>query len=261
MFDYTKAALNKIVNDFQKLGVGLHLATQTLTIAYLVYALCTGSGVLLANAILLALACAYLVFFLYVSMTNKEKKLKKQVKEIYDWCRRGVRLLAIGITIYGLVITSSDLKLLPLLFLVLTIVGWGLELLIYIIRKFIEAEIKLFMEGLKADYEIVMKPVNAVKSFLQKMRGKAGESTQEPNKDRSFLDKIVAKKKAEKRRERMEKATDIRSKISLWWQDKMSAFKKNPQTKEEDFEGERIHTPLEEELSIDVTPPWDVDED
>ena len=117
------------------------------------------------------------------------------------------------------------------------------------------------MEGLKADYEIVMKPVNAVKSFLQKMKGKESNPSQEPSKERSFLDKIVAKKKADKKRERMGKTTDIRSKISLWWQDKVATFKENTKTKEEDFACEHIHTPLEEELSIDVTPPWDVEED
>ena len=167
------------------------------------------------------------------------------------------RFIKKAIAVAGL----AMIVIIAVVLLVLTIVGWGLELLIYIIRKFIEAEIKLLMEGLKADYEIVMKPINAVKSFLQKMKGKESEPSQETNKERSFLDKIVAKKKAEKRRECMEKTTDIRSKISLWWQDKVAMFKKNPERKEENFEREHIHTPLEEELSIDVTPPWDVDED
>ena len=104
------------------------------------------SGVFVANVILLSLASLYLAFFLYVTVTQKKKHLHKRVKEIYGWCKRSVKLLSIGITIYGLIFTSSNLSLFPLLVLLLTIVGWILEFLIYVIRKFIEAENKLIIE-------------------------------------------------------------------------------------------------------------------
>ena len=104
----------KVVNDFKKIGLCINISTQAFTIIYLIYALCVGSGVFVVNVILLSLASLYLAFFLYVTVTQKKKHLHKRVKEIYGWCKRSVKLLSIGITIYGLIFTSSNLSLFPL---------------------------------------------------------------------------------------------------------------------------------------------------
>ena len=262
MFDYTRNALMKVVNDFKKIGLGINISTQAFTIIYLIYALCVGSGVFVANVVLLTLASLYLAFFLYVTVTQKKKHLHKRVKEIYGWCKRSVKLLSIGITIYGLIFTSSNLSLFPLLVLLLTIVGWILEFLIYVIRKFIEAEIKLIIEGLKADYENIMKPVHTIKNFINKLKGKEEEPKKEPTKERAILDKILSKKKAETTRENLQKQTDAKSKFSLWMQDKLDIFTKKKKVDElENLETERIPAPVEEELAIEVTPPWEPEND
>ena len=96
MFDYTKAALKKVVDDFKKILLCINVGTQLLTISYLILALCMGMGVLIANAILLTLAASYFVFFLYMEISKKkEKELKRRVKEIYAWCKRFIKLLSI----------------------------------------------------------------------------------------------------------------------------------------------------------------------
>ena len=137
-----------------------------------------------------------------------------------------------------------------------------LEFLIYVIRKFIEAEIKLIIEGLKADYENIMKPVHTIKNFINKLKGKEEEPKKEPTKERAILDKILSKKKAETTRENLQKQTDAKSKFSLWMQDKLDIFTKKKKVDElENLETERIPAPVEEELAIEVTPPWEPEND
>lgn len=151
MFDYTRAALTKILNDFRKIANGIKITTQLLSILYLLYALCTGTGLIVANAILLALSLGYFVFFFAVELRKGRKQLKRTVKEIYGWCKRSIKFLTIGITVYGLIVAKADFEPLSFLLVVLMVIGWALELLFYIIIKFLEAEFNLLMDAVKTD--------------------------------------------------------------------------------------------------------------
>ena len=64
MLDYTIAAYNKIKEDFNKLLYYSTICTQLLYMAYLIYALITGTGIFIANMILFVVAGAYFAFFL-----------------------------------------------------------------------------------------------------------------------------------------------------------------------------------------------------
>ena len=63
MFDYTKAAVKKTVEDFKKLDYVRNVATQILYIVYLIYAVCVSAGKLWADIPLLALAVAYFLYY------------------------------------------------------------------------------------------------------------------------------------------------------------------------------------------------------
>ena len=80
MFDYTKAALFEVVEDFKKIITGINITTQALTIVYLIYTLIANTGVMIANAILLSLSIAYFIYFL-MSSRKEKKNHKKQMKK------------------------------------------------------------------------------------------------------------------------------------------------------------------------------------
>ena len=151
MFDYTKAALSKIISDFRKIANGIKILTQLLSIAYLVYALCTGKRFWIANTVLLSLALGYFLFFFIVEMRRGRKQLKRKVKEIYGWSKRSIKFLTIGITVYGLIVSKIEFDPLSYLIIILMIIGWALEFLFYIITKFLEVEFRLLLDAAKTD--------------------------------------------------------------------------------------------------------------
>ena len=74
MLDYTSASINYIVESFKKAFHTFDICTQAVYILYLVYALITGKGNLVANIILLAISLAYFIYFLIYSFGLKEKR-------------------------------------------------------------------------------------------------------------------------------------------------------------------------------------------
>ena len=249
MFDYTRAAINKVINDFKKLGLGINFCAQGLTIAYLIYALCTNTGVLVANIILLSLSVAYLIFFIYILKAEVKKEVKRKVKEFYQWCKRGVKLFSIGVTAYGIVITNSNFDLISLLLLLFTIIGWILEFLFYLVCKFLEVEKQLLLDGIKADMDTYTKPFRSVGNFVKKMTGKPVEEEPAPTKNRTILDKLVKKEKEKKQEQRNAK----RSKFASFMRGTLDIFKKksDPEIGEEIYV-EQTPAPLEEQAFTEI---------
>ena len=245
MFDYTKAAFKKIIDDFKKIDFIRSILTQGIYIAYLIYVVCIQSGVLAVNIALLTLACAYFGFFLYMKTRGVKKQVKKVVQKVYKWSKRLIKLFNLGIMIYGLAITASHFTAVSLILAALMIVGWVLEILFEVVFRFFVNKAKFIMEGMEADYKNITKPVKTVGNFFKKLTGKQVEEEPEPTKNRVILDKMVAQERAQKENERVDK----KSKISLWMQDKMSVFKrKKPVANEEETSIEQIPAPIEEEI-------------
>ena len=201
MLDYTKAAFGKILGDFKKIFNGIKITTQALSILYLLYAVITQTGVFIANVILLALALSYFVFFLIMETKKGQRKMKKLVKNIYGWCKRLIKLLTIGITLYGLVVAKADFEPISFLIVILMIFGWILEFLFYIIIRFLEAEKKLLFDGLVTDMENL--PVIGG-YVLKKITGKETEEVQPTTKSRVILDKLVGEARKEKIRKKQQ---------------------------------------------------------
>lgn len=213
MFDYTKAALNKILSDFRKIANGIKITTQLLSIAYLIYALCTGKRFWIANTVLLTLSLSYFVFFFAVERQKGRKQLKRRVKEIYGWSKRSIKFLTIGITVYGLIVSKIEFDPLSFLLVVLMVIGWALELLFYIIIKFLDAEFHLLMDAAKTDASNIPlvggyfakkmdvpnpegKNMNKLKGMVNEARAEKAERKRQEKEERKAL---KALKKAEKK--------------------------------------------------------------
>ncbi len=192
MFDYTKAALNKLKDDFKKLALICNIGVQISTILYLLYSVCIGSGVFIANLLLLILAVGYFIFFLYVTKTEGKKQLKKLVKQIYKWCKLLIKPITIGVAVYDL-FTASEYSPISTLLVAIMIIGWAIQILFEFIYKLISIRVEFFIEALKADVENITKPFQTVGNFFKKVTGKeTEEEVKEPSKHRLWLDKTVA---------------------------------------------------------------------
>ena len=198
MLDYTIAAYNKIKEDFNKLLYYTTVCTQLLYIAYLVYALITGTGIFIANMILLVIAVGYLAFFFYATANHLKRPVKKKVKRLFNRCKQLVKLFTLGVMVYGICQTAANASPASVLITALMIIGFVLQIIFELIAWFLTNRINLFIEGLKADYEIITKPVKTVGNFFKRMTGKEIEEEKEPTKQRIILDQRVAEAKAER---------------------------------------------------------------
>lgn len=201
MLEYTKIAVKQTVDDFKKIDYIRNILTQILYIAYLVYALFSSSGLLVANIILLVLSVGYFVFFLIATRKNADKKLKTVVKTIFTRCKQVIKFFTLGVMVYGIWLTANEVTPLSLILSALMIAGWVLQIVFEILIKFLTARVNLIIEGLEADYENMTKPVRSVGNFFKKITGKEVEE-KEPTKTRLFLDKKVVEAKEERKEEK-----------------------------------------------------------
>lgn len=224
MFDHTRAALHLLVKDLKKIGFGLSVFTQLVTITYLVYNLAAQKGVVIANAIMLTITAAYLLFFLYAESKSLQKKTKRRVSAMYKWGKRLTKLLTICIVAYGLVVSGSDFSPFSFFLLVMMIVGWLLNLLFYIIEKYVAAKIQLLWSGIVSD----TKPVLKVVDFVEKFKNHKGIDMEVSEEHAVALHEtkteLQEKKKAQKKKDR-----------EAVWQNFKALFRKNnAEEKDED---------------------------
>ena len=172
MLDYTRSVFMQTKEDLRKLGLLCSFALQSFQIIYLIYTLCIGSGILVANIALLVLSSAYFIFTVYVNWKETKKEIKKIFKTLYRWGKRLIKLFTLGVSVYGLFITASEpttvKTTISIILLVFMLLGWVLDLLLEVLTRIVEKRGKLFLDALKMDIEPAYKAVN----FIQKIRGK-----------------------------------------------------------------------------------------
>ena len=188
MFDYTKSVFLKTLDDLKKLAFLFSLCLQIFQIGYLLYALIIGSGNLAVNIVLLVISVAYLVLIFYFYRNKIKNSTKQLLKNIYRWSKRVIKLFTLGVSIYGLYATASDVitlkSLISIMLLVFMLITWILDVLLSLVILVIERRKNMFFDAMKMDFE----PVFKAKNFFDKVRGREVEEELVPTKMRTKLD-------------------------------------------------------------------------
>ena len=188
MFDYTKSVFLKTLDDLKKLAFLFSLCLQIFQIGYLLYALIIGSGSLAVNIVLLVISIAYLVLIFYFYRNKIKNSTKQLLKNIYRWSKRVIKLFTLGVSIYGLYATASDVitlkSLISIMLLVFMLITWILDVLLSLVILVIERRKNMFFDAMKMDFE----PVFKAKNFFDKVRGREVEEELVPTKMRTKLD-------------------------------------------------------------------------
>ena len=188
MFDYTKSVFLKTLDDLKKLAFLFSLCLQIFQIGYLLYALIIGSGVLAVNIVLLVISIGYLVLIFYFYRNKIKNSTKQLLKNIYRWSKRVIKLFTLGVSIYGLYATASDVitlkSLISIMLLVFMLITWILDVLLSLVILVIERRKNMFFDAMKMDFE----PVFKAKNFFDKVRGREVEEELVPTKMRTKLD-------------------------------------------------------------------------
>ncbi len=204
MLDYTKAAVETIKKDFERLAFICGILTQMVYIAYMIYSIVTEKGIFYINLALLVLSCAYFSFYLYANAQELKKKIKKRAARIFKRCKQLIKIFNLLVLIYGIWGATKNASPFTVLLLVFMVVGLLLDILLEIILRFFINRANLIMEGIKADYGTVTKPARSVGNFFKKITGK--EIPQEnPTPQREFLEGIVEEKREERSAQKLEK--------------------------------------------------------
>lgn len=205
MLDYTVAAGKKILRDLKKLALIVSVIAQIFSIVYLIYAIGSDTGIFPVNLIALILSCAYFGFFIYNHNYKTKAAVQKTVTRIFKWSKRLIKLFNLGIAIYAVIFTSVEPSALSVVFTVIMSILWVSDIIFEIAIIMIQSWWELLLEGLRADFEVITKPVNAVGNFFKRVSGKEVEEEKAPTKKRLLLNELVETEKTEKQNERLEK--------------------------------------------------------
>ena len=197
MLDYTKKVFTNTVEDLKMLAFICSLALQSFQIFYLIYALCTTSGILAANIALLVISAAYLVFMIYIRWKQTKKEIRRLFKTIYRWGKRLIKLFTLGVSVYGVYITYSQpatvSTTISVILLVFMLLAWVLDLLFEVTIRIAEKRGKMFFEAFKED----MSNIPIVGGWLEKkLKGGAEVNQLQGEEIAPAEDKKVVRKRA-----------------------------------------------------------------
>ena len=213
MFKYTRAAISMIFDGFKKTLYWATVLSNAVYIAYLIFALCTGTGFWFVNAALLAINVAYLVFFFVMEGKKKqaeESKNKQDDKQAERTSSRGNRLFSLfkvliqfvnlGIIIYGIAFLGNDLPPLNIILVTLMIIFLLLQILFIVLGQVVDGLKVLIEDAWEADMDGMKTPGRVAGNLFRRLLGKEETAAPEPTKAKKKLDKFITKKKEEKER-------------------------------------------------------------
>lgn len=204
MLDYTKAAGKKILSDLQKISRICSTLTQLFYIFYLIFAVCTDTGILFLDIIMLILSCSYFAFFCYHQAKGVKTALTKNLNLYFRWSKRTIKLFNLLVMTYGIIYAASSPDPLSVILTVVMALLWIADILLEVSIKLVKSWWDLFFEGIQADLEVITKPAGAVNNFFKRMAGKEVEEAAPPTQKRIFLDGLVQAAKDEKKDKKQE---------------------------------------------------------
>ena len=223
MFDYTRVAVEKIVEDLKKNIRRFSVGMQVFMIAYLVCAVVfkifdiATVGNFYANVVLLVLSVAYLIFDLVFAkrLLEGSRLAKKITERTIKWGKLLTKGYVLGITIYGIYTATKATNPIAVILATLMIITFTLQVLFEIITSIIVDKKDLLFDAWKQDIEDIKRPATEVGNFFKRITGQEVEERPKPNGNIRMLGKrIEAKKQAKKEEKERLKAERKESKKS-----------------------------------------------
>lgn len=213
-FKYTQAMLDKTVLDIKRFLNAFTLCSQLFYIAYLVYAMCTFSGLFAVNFILAIVSTCYLCIYLFTFIdcadTRAEKRSKRRLRQRAGHIDRIVKIsgktITLGVAVYSLYLTADNLNVTSILLTVAMFISWFVEIVLELIAYAFESRKDLFVAAMMRDVEFITKPANAVGNFINRLKGEEPVVYETPSDSKTRkLDKILSGWRERKARENAQK--------------------------------------------------------
>ncbi|MCQ2776562.1 MAG: hypothetical protein MJ217_02440 [Bacilli bacterium] len=205
MFKYSKAALGIIEDDFVRFYHIFQYSFILLTIGYFTFAYFVGIGNKIIDLIFIALNALYLIYCIFIKKILS-RKAKKKVKRTFNWIKIAVKAVSLGISIYAIYITStSEIKPISIILLVLMIIFWILQVLLEIIVEIISRKIRFLESAIAEDFKKFSKPYHKVTDFFHKLKGEEPKEHLDENINESDISKLDDRIEEDKQKKKFKK--------------------------------------------------------
>lgn len=152
MLKNTKNAFISIINEIKLVCRIIKYSSIAISFIYFIVAILMKTGNFIANIIAASLFVVYTIF--EICTRNIEKKnVRKIVRRVYVICRLSIRAFALASIIYGIYTTTTDVKPISIVLLVLMIIFWILQVLFEVIIFVVSRYINVFKEEVKKDFD------------------------------------------------------------------------------------------------------------
>ena len=210
MFDYTREAIGTTISEIRRFSVGYTVLANLVFIAYLIYAICVGAGLIAVNIVLAALVFCYLAFYIATYKTAKKqtKAVRRTVRHWLAWTKILAKALTLGISLYGIYLTTTHTTPISLIVTTLTCISWVGQVAVELVCLYLEAKLNLFKAAIEADFEGGIKIANTVGNVYKRFVGEEpGDIIPqgEQSRQRRFLDSRVMEKRRQREAESAEK--------------------------------------------------------
>ena len=204
-FQYTKEAINVIIQTAKKALFWIAFFTQCLTIIYLIYTLIASSGNALINSILLLISVFAFFYFLQTSFSEAKQKNGNAVKHILSFSKLFIKLFNLGIIIYGFYTAASTVSPISIIITVFMILFWIIQIIVEILTILIVYLKNFVLEAIDADLNSLTRPFTSTGNFFRRLVGKEVKTTAEPSSVQQKLAKRIQEKKEQKKQEKKAK--------------------------------------------------------
>ncbi len=198
MFTYTRAVLYDTLKDIKKIVFYLSIIVSVFTILIPLFKIIMNTGFLIANIVLLIVACGTFVYSFYIDKKeiDSKKELKKSVKQITKWIKRIVKFTVI---IYsGCELLKAEYDVIALVLFLITVFGWLLELIFAGVCKAIEKKIDFIIKAFNTD----MAPWINLGNAIRKIRGDKIVELDISEEEMQLLDGLAVTLKEDKKEEK-----------------------------------------------------------
>ena len=198
----TRGAINHLVKMAKRVAFVMALVAQLLYVAYLVYIMVKGAGILGVNIAMGVLSVGYLAYFLIMEyrlsrMSKTERKVErktgKTVKNIYRSVKLTFKTMNLGIMFYGLWASEAISTTVSTIFTTLMIIVWIVELIIALGSVVISYVADIIFAAIVDDKNVVedkaKEPERLVKKTGRKIARFFGFKVNEPEEKRYVRDK------------------------------------------------------------------------
>ena len=203
-FQYTKEAINVILQTAKKTIFWIACFTQTLTIIYLIYTLIAATGNPVINSTLLVISVCAFIYSLYTELSDGKQKNENTIKHVLSVSKLLIKLFNLGIIIYGFYTAASTVSPISIIITVFMILFWIIQIIIEILTILIVYVKNFVLEAIDADLNSLTRPFTSTGNFFRRLAGKEVKPTAEPSSVQQKLAKRIQEKKEKKKQEKLQ---------------------------------------------------------